>query len=213
MTLDTAHLLPPVLFGAAEGWHLAAFVAGRQAADLHLDQMKELSGGGRGTVIMGLDAGRPWAAACVAQTSPPHCCATPVAASPSKTSVARPRQNSGSASAPRHRATARAARPSALSSSGPDGLPRQLKARAECQARRRAHSAERTSAMVPARSCRFHRARRGEHPPPSSPRPGALRRPPGDQPGRTTRHDDAGGRRGKAATSCAGFSALGRARS
>ena len=70
MSVDPgARILAPVLFDAAEGQHLAALSSAGKLLIFTLDQMKALSGGGRGTVIMGLDEGETLAAACVAQGS------------------------------------------------------------------------------------------------------------------------------------------------
>jgi DNA gyrase/topoisomerase IV subunit A len=76
-----------VLFDAAEGQHLAALSSGGKLLIFTLDQMKELSGGGRGTVIMGLDEGETLAAACVAQSSLTLLCNTR-GGKPVETSVA-----------------------------------------------------------------------------------------------------------------------------
>lgn len=88
MSLDEgARLLPPVLFDAAEGLHVATLSSGGKLLIFTLDQMKELSGGGRGNVLMGLDAGETLAAVCVAQSSLTLLCNTR-GGKPVETSVA-----------------------------------------------------------------------------------------------------------------------------
>ena len=88
MSVDAgARILAPVLFEAAEGQHLAALSSGGKLLIFTLDQMKALSGGGRGTVIMGLDEGETLAAACVAQSSLTLLCNTR-GGKPVETSVA-----------------------------------------------------------------------------------------------------------------------------
>ncbi|WP_374241894.1 DNA topoisomerase IV subunit A [Zoogloea sp.] len=70
MSVDEgARLLPPLLFDGAEGLHVATLSSGGKLLIFTLDQMKELSGGGRGNVLMGLDEGETLAAVCVAHTS------------------------------------------------------------------------------------------------------------------------------------------------
>ncbi|WP_374246964.1 DNA topoisomerase IV subunit A [Zoogloea sp.] len=59
-------LLAPVLFDGADNQHLAALSSGGKLLVFPLDQMKELSGGGRGVIIMALDEGETLAATCVA---------------------------------------------------------------------------------------------------------------------------------------------------
>ena len=88
MTLDAgARLLPPVLFDAAEGQHVATLSSAGKLLLFPIDQMKELSGGGRGNIIMGLDEGETLAAACVAQSSLTLLCNTR-GGKPVETSVA-----------------------------------------------------------------------------------------------------------------------------
>ena len=70
MSVDEgARLLPPLLFDGAEGLHVATLSSGGKLLLFPIDQMKELSGGGRGNVLMGLDEGETLAAVCVAHTS------------------------------------------------------------------------------------------------------------------------------------------------
>ena len=70
MSVDEgARLLPPLLFDGAEGLHVATLSSGGKLLIFPIDQMKELSGGGRGNVLMGLDEGETLAAVCVAHTS------------------------------------------------------------------------------------------------------------------------------------------------
>jgi topoisomerase-4 subunit A len=58
VSLDAAaRLLQPVLFDPAEGQHLAALSSTGRLLIFPLDQMKSLSGGGKGVIIMGLDDG------------------------------------------------------------------------------------------------------------------------------------------------------------
>ena len=88
MSVDAGgRILAPVLFDAAEGQHLAALSSAGKLLIFTLDQMKALSGGGRGTVIMGLDEGETLAAACVAQSSLTLLCNTR-GGKPVETSVA-----------------------------------------------------------------------------------------------------------------------------
>ena len=61
--------LPPVLFDGSEGLHLAALSTSGRLLVFPLDQMKELSGGGRGVIIMGLDEGEQLGTVCVARES------------------------------------------------------------------------------------------------------------------------------------------------
>jgi len=68
ITLDGGGtLLAPVLFDDAEGLHLAALSSSDRLLVFPLDQVKELSGGGRGVTLIGLDDGEQLAAACVAR--------------------------------------------------------------------------------------------------------------------------------------------------
>ncbi|WP_374265587.1 DNA topoisomerase IV subunit A [Zoogloea sp.] len=60
-------LLAPVLFDAADGQHLAALSSGGKLLIFTLDQMKALSGGGRGVIIMALEDGETLGATCVAR--------------------------------------------------------------------------------------------------------------------------------------------------
>lgn len=62
-------LLAPVLYAQGENQHLVALSSTSRLLIFTLDQMKELSGGGKGVIIMGLDAGEELAAACVAGNS------------------------------------------------------------------------------------------------------------------------------------------------
>jgi topoisomerase-4 subunit A len=62
-------LLAPVLYSQGENQHLVALSSTSRLLVFPLDQMKELSGGGKGVIIMGLDAGEELAAACVAGNS------------------------------------------------------------------------------------------------------------------------------------------------
>jgi topoisomerase-4 subunit A len=66
VSLDTGgRLLQPVFFDPAEGQHLAALSSTGRLLVFPLDQMKSLSGGGKGVIIMGLDEGEALAATCV----------------------------------------------------------------------------------------------------------------------------------------------------
>jgi len=68
ITLDAGgKLLAPVLFDDAEGLHLAALSSSDRLLVFPLEQVKELSGGGRGVTLIGLDDGEQLAAACVAR--------------------------------------------------------------------------------------------------------------------------------------------------
>ncbi len=88
MSVDEgARLLPPLLFDGAEGLHVATLSSGGKLLIFTLDQMKELSGGGRGNVLMGLDEGETLAAVCVAHTSLTLLCNTR-GGKPVETSVA-----------------------------------------------------------------------------------------------------------------------------
>ena len=88
MSVDEgARLLPPVLFEAAEGQHVATLSSAGKLLLFPIDQMKELSGGGRGNVLMGLDEGETLAAVCVAHTSLTLLCNTR-GGKPVETSVA-----------------------------------------------------------------------------------------------------------------------------
>jgi topoisomerase IV subunit A len=62
-------LLAPVLYAQGGNQHLVALSSTGRLLIFTLDQMKELSGGGKGVIIMGLDAGEELAAACVAGDS------------------------------------------------------------------------------------------------------------------------------------------------
>lgn len=64
-----SRLLAPVLYTQGENQHLVALSSTSRLLVFPLDQMKELSGGGKGVIIMGLDAGEELAAACVAGNS------------------------------------------------------------------------------------------------------------------------------------------------
>ncbi|MBS0348695.1 MAG: DNA topoisomerase IV subunit A [Proteobacteria bacterium] len=66
---DKAKLLAPVLFDDAADLHLAALSSDDHLLIFGLDQMKELSGGGRGVIIMGLNDGQTLASVCVAGES------------------------------------------------------------------------------------------------------------------------------------------------
>ncbi|MBS0354786.1 MAG: DNA topoisomerase IV subunit A [Proteobacteria bacterium] len=66
---DKAKLLSPVLFDDAADLHLAALSSDDHLLIFGLDQMKELSGGGRGVIIMGLNDGQTLASVCVAKES------------------------------------------------------------------------------------------------------------------------------------------------
>ncbi|WP_374486359.1 DNA topoisomerase IV subunit A [Zoogloea sp.] len=66
---DKAKLLAPVLFDDAADLHLAALSSDDHLLIFGLDQMKELSGGGRGVIIMGLNDGQTLASVCVASES------------------------------------------------------------------------------------------------------------------------------------------------
>lgn len=88
MSVDEgARLLPPLLFDGTEGLHVATLSSGGKLLIFTLDQMKELSGGGRGNVLMGLDEGETLAAVCVAHTSLTLLCNTR-GGKPVETSVA-----------------------------------------------------------------------------------------------------------------------------
>ena len=88
MSVDEgARLLPPLLFDGAEGLHVATLSSGGKLLIFPIDQMKELSGGGRGNVLMGLDEGETLAAVCVAHTSLTLLCNTR-GGKPVETSVA-----------------------------------------------------------------------------------------------------------------------------
>ena len=88
MSVDEgARLLPPLLFDGAEGLHVATLSSGGKLLLFPIDQMKELSGGGRGNVLMGLDEGETLAAVCVAHTSLTLLCNTR-GGKPVETSVA-----------------------------------------------------------------------------------------------------------------------------
>jgi hypothetical protein len=76
-----------VLFDDAEGLHLAALSSTDRLLVFPLDQMKELSGGGKGVTIIGLDDGEALAAACVCATRPSPCSPIPAAARPSELAV------------------------------------------------------------------------------------------------------------------------------
>ena len=66
VSLDAgARLLQPVLFDPAEGQQLAALSSTGRLLIFPLDQMKSLSGGGKGVIIMGLDDGEALTATCV----------------------------------------------------------------------------------------------------------------------------------------------------
>ena len=70
ITVDAGgKLLAPVLFDAADGLQLAALSSTDRFLVFPLDQMKELAGGGRGVIVMGLDDGEQLAAVCVARES------------------------------------------------------------------------------------------------------------------------------------------------
>ena len=71
VNLDSqARLLAPVLFDTAnDGTHLAALSTRGRLLIFTLDQMKELSGGGKGVIIMGLDEGEQLGAVCVTRGS------------------------------------------------------------------------------------------------------------------------------------------------
>ncbi|WP_374492989.1 DNA topoisomerase IV subunit A [Zoogloea sp.] len=58
-------LLQPLLFNPAEGLQLAALSSTGRLLVFPLDQMKSLSGGGKGVIIMALDEGEALAACCV----------------------------------------------------------------------------------------------------------------------------------------------------
>ncbi|MBT9497999.1 MAG: DNA topoisomerase IV subunit A [Zoogloea sp.] len=64
-----SRLLAPVLYAQGENQHLVALSSTGRLLIFTLDQMKELSGGGKGVIIIGLDAGEELAAACVAGDS------------------------------------------------------------------------------------------------------------------------------------------------
>ncbi|MBS0370938.1 MAG: DNA topoisomerase IV subunit A [Proteobacteria bacterium] len=66
---DKAKLLAPVLFDDAADLHLAALSSDDHLLIFGLDQMKELSGGGRGVIIMGINDGQTLASVCVAGQS------------------------------------------------------------------------------------------------------------------------------------------------
>ncbi|WP_079436733.1 DNA topoisomerase IV subunit A [Zoogloea sp. LCSB751] len=66
---DKAKLLAPVLFDDGADLHLAALSSDDHLLIFGLDQMKELSGGGRGVIIMGLNDGQTLASVCVAGES------------------------------------------------------------------------------------------------------------------------------------------------
>jgi len=62
-------LLAPLLYDQAEGLQLAALSSTGRLLVFPLEQMKELSGGGRGVVVMGLDEGEELAAVAVVRDS------------------------------------------------------------------------------------------------------------------------------------------------
>ncbi|MDD3354706.1 DNA topoisomerase IV subunit A [Zoogloea sp.] len=62
-------LLPPLLYDEADNQHLAALSSGGKLLVFPLEQMKELSGGGKGVIIMGMDEDEALSAVCIARNS------------------------------------------------------------------------------------------------------------------------------------------------
>ncbi|NTV10768.1 MAG: DNA topoisomerase IV subunit A, partial [Zoogloea sp.] len=70
ITLDAVGaLLPPVLFDAAPDQYLAALSANGRLSIFPAGEMKELAGGGKGVIVMGLDEGELLASVCIATRS------------------------------------------------------------------------------------------------------------------------------------------------